>query len=132
MRGMCRITSVMPMWATSSAFTTRRMPSFSMRRPPRPKKSAPGARRRISSISMAPYCSPLASPAERKIFGPVVPVGSTLIRAHGQFLVFVLQLVQLPVNAALAQQFLVGAELTQLALVHHQDPVGLLNSREPM
>ncbi len=43
------------------------------------------------------------------------------------FLVFVLQLVQLPINASLRQQFLVRAALPQLRLVHHQYPVGALN-----
>src|ERR1700678_635313 len=66
---MCRITSVIPITATSSARTTRRSPRPAMRVPPSPKNSASGASRRISVISSAPYCSPLASPADKKIFG---------------------------------------------------------------
>jgi|SRR5215472_8406176 len=43
------------------------------------------------------------------------------------FLVFVLKLVELPINAALGEQLLVAADLADLALVHDDDLVGSLN-----
>ena len=47
-----------------------------------------------------------------------------------QFLLFVLQLVQPVINAALRQQFLVRALFAQAAFVEHQDAVGVLNGAE--
>jgi hypothetical protein len=47
--------------------------------------------------------------------------------AHTQFLVFILQLIKLPVNAALRQQFLVAADLPNVAFVHHDNLVRALN-----
>jgi len=41
-------------------------------------------------------------------------------------------LVQLPINAALRQQLLVGTGFAQLALVHHQNAVGTLDGGEPV
>ena len=43
-----------------------------------------------------------------------------------QFLVFVLQLVEAVVNAALRQQLLMRALLAQAALVKHEDAIGVL------
>src|SRR6266702_8864059 len=54
--------------------------------------------------------------------------GSGNVDAH--FLVFVLELVQLPIEAALGEQLLVRAHLAQLALVNHEDRVGALHGRE--
>ena len=47
---------------------------------------------------------------------------------HGdaQFLVFVLQLVQAVINAALCEEFLVRALLAQAALVKYEDAIGVL------
>ncbi len=45
-------------------------------------------------------------------------------------LVLVLQLVELPVDAALGQQLLVRADLAHLALMHHDDLVGALHGTE--
>ena len=44
-----------------------------------------------------------------------------------QFLIFVLELIELPVEAALREQFLVGAQLSELAFVHDEDGFGALN-----
>src|SRR5450631_2991394 len=41
----------------------------------------------------------------------------------GQFLVLVLKLVELPVDASIGQQLLVGTDLADFALVHHHDLV---------
>ena len=46
------------------------------------------------------------------------------------FLVPVLELVELPVEAALGEQFLVGAAFAELALVHDEDGVGALDGGE--
>src|SRR5215472_9748146 len=51
---------------------------------------------------------------------------------HSQLLVFVLQLIELPVNAAMRQQLLVVADLAHLAFVHGDDLIGSLNRREPV
>ena len=51
-------------------------------------------------------------------------------RRYRQLLVLVLQLVELPVDAAMGQQLLVRADLADLALVHHDDLVGALNGAE--
>src|SRR5438309_11201143 len=48
------------------------------------------------------------------------------------FLVFVLQLVELIVNAALGEELLMCADLADLSLVHDDDLVGALNGREPV
>jgi hypothetical protein len=53
---------------------------------------------------------------------------SSVVRPHlrlrdAQFLVFVLKLVELPLNPALGQQFLVAADFAHVALVHHDDLV---------
>src|SRR5579864_4760771 len=50
----------------------------------------------------------------------------------GDFLVFVLQLVELVVNAALGEQLLVRAHLAYAALVHDDNLVGALHRREAM
>ena len=49
-------------------------------------------------------------------------------RQYWKLLVFVLQLVQLVVEAAADKKFLVRAHLSKLALVHDQDHISLLNS----
>ena len=49
---------------------------------------------------------------------------------RGDFLVFVLELVELPVEAAVGEELLVGALLAELALVHDEDGVGALDGRE--
>jgi hypothetical protein len=46
---------------------------------------------------------------------------------HAKFLVFVLQLIELPVNPAFGQQCLVVPDLAHLAFVHHDDIVRPLN-----
>src|SRR5271157_4848682 len=83
------------------------------------------ARRCTDSISCAPYISPDASPAEIRIFtGNIVAAeterGSVGIRRRGRplhtnFLIFVLQLVELVVDPALGQQLLMRPHLTDLA-----------------
>src|SRR5215469_1588532 len=52
--------------------------------------------------------------------------------SHTQLLVFVLQLIELPVDAAMRQQLLVVADLAHLAFVHGDDLVGALNRGEPV
>jgi len=52
------------------------------------------------------------------------------VTASAEFLVAVLELVELPVEAALGEELLVRAALAELALVHHEDGVGALNGRE--
>ncbi len=47
-----------------------------------------------------------------------------------RLLILVLELVELPVKAALGQQLLVRAHLAQLALVHDQDGIGALHGGE--
>ena len=47
-----------------------------------------------------------------------------------EFLILVLELVKLPVEAALGEQLLVGAHLAELALVHDEDGVGALDGGE--
>ena len=47
-----------------------------------------------------------------------------------EFLVFVLELVELPVEAALGEELLVGALFAELAFVHDEDGVGALDRRE--
>ncbi len=42
-------------------------------------------------------------------------------------LLLVLQLVQLPINAALFEQFLVGSHFADFSLVEHHDPVAILD-----
>ena len=61
----------------------------------------------------------------------VVSAGGNF-RFCGDFLVFVLQLVKLPVDSAFGQQFLVRSHFAQLALVHDDDLVGALNRGETM
>src|SRR5262249_41657799 len=51
--------------------------------------------------------------------------------AHAQLLVFVLELVELPVDAAVGEQLLVAADLAHLAFVHDDDLVGALDGGEP-
>src|SRR5580692_53673 len=51
-------------------------------------------------------------------------------REDAALLVFVLELVELPVEAALGEQFLVRAHLAELAFVHHKDGVGALHRRK--
>ena len=48
----------------------------------------------------------------------------------GDFLVAVLELIELPVEAALGEELLVGAALAKLALVHDEDGVGGLDGGE--
>ena len=52
------------------------------------------------------------------------------VRVEGVFLVFVLELVELPVEAAVGEQLLVGALLAELAFVHDEDGVGALDGGE--
>ena len=55
------------------------------------------------------------------------------LRPYGQyFLIFVLELVELPVETALGEQFLVGTGFAELAFMHYQDHVGALDSRKTM
>src|SRR5512142_2046784 len=51
-------------------------------------------------------------------------------RENGDFLVLVLELVELVVDAALGEQLLVRAHFSNLALVHDDDLVGALHGRE--
>src|SRR5258708_31267399 len=57
-----------------------------------------------------------------------------IVRAdrRAQFLVFVLQLVQLPVDAALGAQLLVAADFAELTFVHDHDLVTPPDGREPI
>src|SRR5947209_17390046 len=48
------------------------------------------------------------------------------------FLVLVLELVELPVNAALREQLLMASHFAHPALMHHDDLVGALNGRKPV
>ena len=48
----------------------------------------------------------------------------------GEFLVFVLELVKLVIQATLGEELLVGALLAELAAVHDEDGVGALNGGE--
>src|SRR5260370_13808307 len=51
---------------------------------------------------------------------------------HAQLLIFVLELIQAIVNAALRQQFLVRALFAEASLVEHQDAVGVLDGAQAM
>ncbi len=53
-------------------------------------------------------------------------------RGLGQFLVSVLQLVELPVDAAPRKKLLVRAQLTKLSLVHYENLAGTLHGGEAM
>ena len=57
---------------------------------------------------------------------------NALGRQRADLLILVLQLVELPVEAALREQLLVGAHLAQLAFVHHENRVGALDGGEPV
>src|SRR3954466_3343097 len=48
------------------------------------------------------------------------------------FLIFVLELVELPVYAALAEQMLVAAHLAHASFVHDDDLVGALDGGKPV
>ena len=52
--------------------------------------------------------------------------------ADADFLILVLELVELPVEAAVGEQFLVRTHLAELPLVHDEDRVCALNGRQPM
>src|SRR5580700_1691291 len=139
----------MPTTERSLASTTVSQPAARIRSPPTPKNSSCGSRRSSVSMSCAPYISPEASPAEIRIRKTalyrvlraclVVPSGSDFrlreasrIRGRGcprhiDFLVFVLELIQLEVNPALGQELLVGAHFADLAFVHNDDFVGALH-----
>lgn len=59
----------------------------------------------------------------------VVGVGGDLKSPYGgDFLIFVLKLIKLPVDSALCQEFLVSADFTKPALMHHNDFVSALHS----
>jgi hypothetical protein len=58
--------------------------------------------------------------------------GYGCVGAGSELLIAVLQLVELPVEAAMRQELLVGAALAQLALVHDEDGVRALDGREAM
>ena len=47
-------------------------------------------------------------------------------------LVFVLELVELPVESALGEELLVGAAFAQLGLVHDENRIGALHGAEAM
>src|SRR5882672_6811063 len=49
---------------------------------------------------------------------------------HTYLLVFVLELIELPVNAALGEQLLVRSHFPHLTFVHNDDLVGALDGRE--
>src|ERR1017187_8648685 len=57
----------MPTTERSLASTTMSQPAARIAGPPAPKNSHEGSRRRMASISWAPYISPEASPAEIRI-----------------------------------------------------------------
>src|SRR5271156_538681 len=99
------------------------------------------ARRRRASMSCAPYMSPEASPAEMRtctghiVMGWIDHRSVVGVRGRGRplcirLLIFVLQLIELVVNAALGQQLLVRSHLADLAFVHHDDLVGALDGGE--
>jgi hypothetical protein len=51
---------------------------------------------------------------------------------HTYFLVFVLELVELVINSAIGEQFLVTAHFANFSFVHHDDLVGALNRGKSM
>src|SRR5580692_4782108 len=61
----------------------------------------------------------------------VVRVGSD-VRSGSNFLVFILQLIELVVNAVLGEQLLVRTHLPNLPFVHHDNLVGALNGGKPV
>src|SRR5208283_4216361 len=54
----------------------------------------------------------------------IIARGNT--RRHGNFLVLVLKLVELPIDTAIGQQLLVRTDFAHLAFVHHDDLAGAL------
>jgi hypothetical protein len=91
------------------------------------RRGRPRAAPYVRCYSLAcPMCFP-SRDRRRAVFAETSPHRLNL-RAH--VLILVLQLVQLPIDAALGQQFLMGPLLAQAALVHHQDPGGALDRRE--
>ena len=102
-------------------------PAARIRSPPTPKNSSEGSQRLKAWISCAPYISPEASPAEMRIrtedivpgynyFGATAPPQARITLsliigagrdlracAHRNFLIFVLELIELVVDAALGQ-----------------------------
>ena len=53
-------------------------------------------------------------------------------REEAGFLILVLELLELPVEAALRQKLLVRTHLAQLAFVHDENGFGALNGGEPV
>ena len=52
--------------------------------------------------------------------------------AAPDLLILILKLIELPINTTHREQFLVGADLAELAFVHDDDAVGALDGREAM
>ena len=52
------------------------------------------------------------------------------VRVHRVFLVFVLELVELPVEASLDEELLVAAHLAELTFVHDENGFGALDGGE--
>ena len=177
LRGRCgacgRITSVMPITATSSARTTRRSPRPSMRVPPKAEEIRLRRQARVSLSSAGRHSAPhwpLRQTrnifATRSLLVHQTPVDSTVARfpdgatdsqpvfglsgvvsqlmlasRHARLamrkdrqrlLIFVLQLIQLPIDPTLCQVVPGGVPNSRsCAFVHHQDPVCLLDRRQP-
>ncbi len=64
--------------------------------------------------------------------GRLVVCASGYLGAGADFLIFVLQLIEPVINAALGEQLLVGTHFANLAFVHHDDLIGALDSGEPV
>ena len=56
----------------------------------------------------------------------------TLLSGLPDFLLFVLQLVELEVDSAQGKQLLMRTHFPDFAFVHHDDLVGVLNRRKPV
>src|SRR5688572_6330317 len=91
---------------------------------------------RATSTTLAPM-RPNSTAMARPIPRPAPVTTATLpsivvIYLFSDLLILVLQLVELVIQAALGQQFLMRSHLTHTSLVHHENLVALLNRREPV
>jgi len=66
--------------------------------------------------------------ADGELVGAEGLEGGCGVCSGAELLVFVLKLIELPVETAVAEEFLVGAALAELAFVHDEDLVSSLNS----
>src|SRR5579863_9531073 len=63
---------------------------------------------------------------------PLVVGPGRYLRAGSDFLIFVLQLIELVVNTTLGQQLLMRTHLADLTFVHHDNLIGALYGRKPV